>query len=115
MSCRIIRKENTNEIISVMAANGQPSILYRDILNDYGDKEIALKKYLEIISAKSKEDVVKPEVEEFVTTSNPFDVNGEPIYTPRKTSLTSILKENQELLNRLDETNSINNTDLNCS
>ena len=104
MACRIIRSKETDEILSVMAANGQPSILYRDILTDYNDKEIALKKYF---------DVLTPDV----TPSN-LDANGEPIYIREEITLqnnSNTRTELNDLAQQLREKDLLDNNDFNCS
>ena len=70
MACRIVRNNNTNEILEVFAKNGEPSILYREILKDIGGRTAGLVEYTKRVTPEVKKGV--PELFE----SNPELANA---------------------------------------
>lgn len=68
MSCRIIRNPDTDRIERVLAPNGKDSILFNQLVNIYGDEEIAVKKWLEsqVVGVKNNPHINR-------------DENGEPM------------------------------------
>jgi len=128
MACRILRNETTNQIIEVFAENGEPSILYNNILKDLGDKELAYTKYLEVLNdfnnfeefvASDNDTVEVPSNQTTQQVAAPVstDKNGEPIYTPREVTITEDTTTREELsslIKVLRETNTLDNNDFNC-
>ncbi len=69
MACRIIRNSN-KEVIEVVASNGNPSHLFRNILDGITpDRELALRAYAQVFT---------PEFKNLTSGEALLDSNGEP-------------------------------------
>ena len=93
MNCQVFRNKQTNEIEEVLAPNGQESILFKDLLAEYKDKEVALQKWATTYTPSFKADY-----------NGNYDVNGEVQITEevRNSLMTDVVSVEVMLLN-IDE------------
>lgn len=92
MNCQVFRNKQTNEIEEVLAPNGQESILFKDLLAEYKDKEVALQKWATTYTPSFK-----------ASYNGNYDVNGEmqleAFFSPKSLSST----ETKDLSTKIQE------------